>query len=213
MKCLDLFSGTGSFKKFCINQGWDCISLDIDGRSDINVDILEWNYKEYNGTFDIIAAFPPCNDYSILNQARPEKIIDLTHSNNMVKRAIDIINFFKPIIYIIENPQTGTLKKQSFMKDIPFVDIDYCSFGYPIRKRTRFWTNLEIENSICNKKCSTYKDGKHVKFNYMKPKEFKGSILDFRHTIPEGVFIYLFFSTTKGAKGKVFGACKLFDNL
>lgn len=193
MKCLDLFSGTGSFKKFCIKQGWECISLDIDGRSDITADILEWNYKEYdNNTFDIIAAFPPCNDYSILNQSRPEKIIDLSHSNNMVKKTLDIINFFKPIIFIIENPQTGTLKKQSFMNDIPYVDIDYCYFGYPIRKRTRFWTNLDVKNIKCNKKCLTYKNGKHISFNYMIPKDFKGTRLDFRHTIPIGVFDYLF---------------------
>lgn len=192
MKCLDLFSGTGSFKKFCIKQGWDCVTLDIDGRSDITADILEWNFKEYD-SFDIIAAFPPCNDYSCLNFARPDKTIDLKHSNDMVKRTLDIINYFKPAIWLIENPQTGMLKNQEFMNDIPYVDIDYCMFDYPIRKRTRFWTNLEVPDIKCNKECRYIKDRKHQKFSYMNPPPgFLGNRLDFRHTIPIGVFNYLF---------------------
>lgn len=194
MRALDLFSGTGSFKKFCQTQDWECTSLDIDGRSDITADILEWDYTQFErDEFNIIGAFPPCNDFSCMNYCRPEKIINLTHSNAIVKRTLEIINYFNPQIWLIENPQTGMLKKQDYMQGLPFIDVDYCQFGFPIRKRTRFWTNLKRENKLCKKNCDGISNGKHLSFKYMNPPpEFIGNRLDFRHMIPKSVFEYLF---------------------
>jgi len=41
------------------------------------------------------------------------------------------------------------------MKDIPFVDADYCKYSdYGYRKRTRFWTNVNgLEMKLCKKDC------------------------------------------------------------
>ena len=47
MNVLELFSGTGSVKKACDKIGWTTLSIDIDGRADINIDILKWDYKKY----------------------------------------------------------------------------------------------------------------------------------------------------------------------
>ena len=58
-------------------------------------------------------------------------------------RTIEIIDYFKPSAWFIENPQTGMLKKQEFMNGLPYKDIDYCKSGMPYRKRTRLWTNLD----------------------------------------------------------------------
>ena len=67
MKCLDLFSGTHSVANILREKGHEVITLDIDGNSDINIDILEWDYTIYPvGYFDIIWASPPCATFSIL---------------------------------------------------------------------------------------------------------------------------------------------------
>ena len=189
MKCLDLFSGTGSFKKACIAKGWECVTLDIDGRSDITTDILEWDYKSYDGEFDIIGAFPPCNDYSCMNYCRPEKVLDLTHANSVVQRTLDIIDHFKPKWWILENPQTSLLKRQSFMHGLPYVDVDYCKYGYGCRKRTRLWTNIKgFEGLQCKKDCGLIVDNKHPSFRYLLSPNKGQSRLDYRHTIPPKLF-------------------------
>ena len=49
---------------------------------------------------------------------------------------------FWPQHWVIESLQTGLLKKQCFMSELRFVDVDYCKYGMPCRKRTRLWSNL-----------------------------------------------------------------------
>ena len=67
MKCLELFSGTHSVGKCCKELGIDVLSIDIDGRADINISILDWDYKVYKkDEFDIIWASPPCSTFSHL---------------------------------------------------------------------------------------------------------------------------------------------------
>ena len=46
MNVLELFSGTGSIGKICKELDWNCLSLDRDLPADINIDILEWDYKQ-----------------------------------------------------------------------------------------------------------------------------------------------------------------------
>ena len=67
--------------------------------------------------------------------------------------------------WFIENPQTSLLKNQSFMKELPFVDGDYCMYGLPYRKRTRIWTNKIYDKEpllLCNKQCGSFVDGRHI---------------------------------------------------
>ena len=45
--CLDLFSGTGSVSSQLIARGYITITLDRDMEADLQTDILNWNYKEY----------------------------------------------------------------------------------------------------------------------------------------------------------------------
>ena len=45
MRVLELFAGTHSVGKVCNALGYEVVSLDLAG-ADININILEWDYKK-----------------------------------------------------------------------------------------------------------------------------------------------------------------------
>jgi hypothetical protein len=149
MKILDLFSGTGSVEKVALKLGHSVISLDISdklGTPTIQVDIMKWNYRTFSpGEFDVIFAGVPCQAYSnlqVLNKTPEGRASDIEKSNILVKRTLKIVNYFKPRAWFIENPESGCLKDQAFMKNLPYYRISYCKYGFPYRKNTIIWTNL-----------------------------------------------------------------------
>jgi site-specific DNA-cytosine methylase len=164
-KLLDLFSGTGSVSKTAQNRGWETKTLDKDLPADFKTNILEWDYKNFpENYFDLIHASPPCTHYSVA-RTTAKTPRDIEGSNNLVLKTLEIIDYFKPKYFIIENPQTGLLKKQEIVQDIPFTDIDYCKNGMPYRKRTRLWNNLHgkwVPRPLCCKDCGNIVDGSHL---------------------------------------------------
>jgi len=152
MRLLELFSGTGSVRKAIGHQYDEVISIDILEKFNPTevIDILEWNYEKYPvGYFDAIWASPPCVEYSILKQ-NTGLPTNLELADRIVLRTLDIIAYYEPYRYFIENPQTSILKNRPFMSDIPYYDFDYCSFSnWGYRKRTRIWTNTEKRSILC----------------------------------------------------------------
>ena len=160
MKLLELFSGTKSVGKVAEKLGYEVISLDLKN-ADINCNILDWDYTIYpTGYFNVIWASPPCTEYST---AKTIGIRKLEYANQIVLKTLEIIDYFKPQYYIIENPQTGLLKNQIFMNDLPYVDIDYCKYGMPYRKRTRLWNNVFqwLPKPLCKKDCDSMDGNRH----------------------------------------------------
>tara|TARA_R110002124_G_scaffold30630_3_gene105072 strand:+ start:2855 stop:3484 length:630 start_codon:yes stop_codon:yes gene_type:complete len=159
VRCLELFSGTGSIGKCCKELGIETLSIDIDGRADITISILDWDYKTYpKDSFDVIWASPPCASFSKLQDSRIGRTMvnggiftRETQEENMksigdplVKKALEIIAYFEPELWFMENPQTGKLKSREYMKSIPFYDVSYCMYSdWGYRKNTRIWTNKQ----------------------------------------------------------------------
>ncbi len=191
MNVLELFSGTGSVGKCCKELGWDVVSVDLILPADHQVDIMDFNYKQYpKDHFDIVWASPPCTEYSCMNYCRPEKKPDIQGANKIVKETLEIINYFNPELWFIENPQTGLLKNQSFMEGLPYYDVDYCMYSdWGYRKRT-IWTNKkDFNNLLCDKTCGLIKDNKHPPFARMN---IKGqNRLHLRYKIPEDLIYSL----------------------
>lgn len=198
MKLLELFSGTHSIGKVAENLGYEVYSLDRDLGADCKLgsdyksknhfkkDIMEWDYKQYpEGYFKVITASPVCLWWSVLRASwigrksksiHPTEVITKEHLTNdiekygkpMVDKVFEIIKYFKPKYYWVENPQTGRMKNY-IANDWPdfnkFYDVDYCKYSdWGYQKRTRFWTNIENFNPlICKKDCENIVINNHKK--------------------------------------------------
>ena len=177
MNHLELFSGTHSFGKVSSKLGYNVISLDRDlgaecpfksgykSKKHIKEDIMTWDYKIYpTGHFKLITASPVCLWWSRLryswigrkikahgNEIITKEILDediQKYGVPMVDKVFEIIEYFNPEYFIIENPKTGQMKE--YISDmIPFLDVDYCRYGFNYKKPTRFWTNIEFNNKKC----------------------------------------------------------------
>lgn len=202
-RLLELFCGTKSVSKAVGHLFEEVINVDIDPIFEPTIcsDILTWDYKAYPvGHFDVIWASPPCQEYSCLNNARPNKIPNINHSDLIVKKTIEIIEYFNPHNFYIENPQTGLLKEREFMLGIPYIDVDYCRFSdWGYKKRTRIWTTAYVENQLClgKDKCKNMIGNAHKNAigNHHHAREFwavKGKRLEQRYSIPATLIEYLF---------------------
>jgi site-specific DNA-cytosine methylase len=211
MKVLELFSGTRSVGKCCDVLGWECVSLDINDNCDIKCDILEWDYKIYDkDEFDIIWASPPCASFSRLQRSAIRKNrkdgkvktlqdIEENMKNNgdpIVKRTLEIIKYFTPELWFLENPQTGFLKDREYMKDLPYYDVDYCMYSdWGYRKRTRIWTNKkDFKNLMCGRihghRCNNRIGQRHKVILGQELENY--TTLDDRYRIPEELIYSLF---------------------
>mgnify|MGYP003630008110 FL=1 len=167
MKVLELFSGTGSVGKVCKKLDWEVVSVDMLLPADYQVDIMEFDYKQYpKDEFDIVWASPPCTYYSNLQNCwigRKKKDGILVtkelieekrkESDILILKTLEIIDYFKPELWFMENPQTGQLKKREVVKNIPYYDVSYCMYSdWGYEKKTRIWTNKkDWDNKICDK--------------------------------------------------------------
>ena len=219
MRVLELFSGTGSVGKVCKQLDWDVVSVDLLLPADHQCDIMQFDYKQYSkDEFDIVWASPPCVSYSRLQDCwvgrkRNNKIFTkqdiedmMNESDKLVLKAFEIIEYFNPHYWFLENPATGRLKNREMMKDKPFYDVDYCMYSdWGYRKRTRIWTNKkDWNNKICDGKGTC---GNMIKTNLGNTerlkrahklasdggnKKYKGTNQLDRYRIPEDLIFSLF---------------------
>ena len=171
MRILELFSGTGSIGKVWELHGHEVVSVDSDNtfKPTHHTNILDFDYQQL-GDFDYIHASPPCCAYSKLQQSwyGREKIIggkrvlftedlhkqQLETSDKLVLKALEIIDFFKPPCWTIENPYSKckyNLTSRKIMAGIPHTICNYCMYGHPVQKATGFFNNFGLELLTCTK--------------------------------------------------------------
>ena len=179
MNVLELFSGTGSVGKVCHKLGWDVVSVDLELPATHECDIMDFDYKQYpKDYFSIVWGSPPCTDYSTLqncwlNRKKADGIVytreimeeRMNQADKLVLKTFEIIEYFNPELWCVENPATGKLKSREIMKDIPFYDVSYCMYSdWGYEKKTRIWTNKkDWNNLLCDKSgaCGNMIDKKH----------------------------------------------------
>ena len=158
-RILEIFCGTKSIGKVFERNGWEVISLDIDPKWEPTIccDILQWDYKSAYppGYFDVIHASPACTMFStarLFSLGRHgytrEKINEdiVKYGLPPLLKTLEIIKYFKPDVYLIENPQTGRMKEYL---DLPYTDCSYCAYGMKYRKNTRIWNNIGLKLEKC----------------------------------------------------------------
>jgi hypothetical protein len=169
MNVLELFSGTHSVGKVCEEIGWNVVSVDMELPATHQVDILNFDYTQYpKDFFSVVWASPPCVAYSHLQwgwlgRKKKDGTIytlekmeaDMKFADELVKRSLEIIAYFQPELWCLENPQTGRLKEREFMRHKPYYDVDYCKYSdWGYRKRTRIWTNKKDWTPlVCKNDC------------------------------------------------------------
>ena len=153
-RILELFSGLKHVSKSFELHGWDAVTLDYDPKlgADLCVDLLTWDYTAYDRDhFDFIHCSPDCTSWSIcthrhrtlkdgLKPMTPTAVL----GEKLIHRMHEILDFFQPCTYIIENPR-GRLRHFPPMRRHPYrTTVFYSNYGFTFHKPTDLWSNIPL---------------------------------------------------------------------
>ena len=168
MKVLELFAGSCSFSNVAKKYGFETLTTDIEqyGEIDIVSDILKLDYKNLDFKPDIIWASPPCTTFSVAscgthwtapdgNGYREPKTKEAELGLEILVKTIEIMHYFNPKFYFIENPR-GLMRKMLIMQPLPRYTVSYCQYGDTRMKPTDIWTNLKFTPRMCKNGASCH---------------------------------------------------------
>ena len=88
--------------------------------------------------YDFIWDSPPCTHYSIA-RTTAKTPRDFEGADAIVAKTLEIIEYFDPPLWLMENPQTGYLKTRPVVAGIPHQDVTSCKYAYLYKEQTRLW--------------------------------------------------------------------------
>lgn len=172
-RVLDLFSGTKSIEKTLSKLIPDVEVVSVDFlekfKPTIVADLLTFDYKsEWKPKqFDAVWCSTPCTAYSKARNSVPR---EFGPTDELVKRAIQIIEYLDPNLWFMENPRAH-MRRRPFMKKMNkyLHTVNYCRYSgrgdvYKYPKATDIWTNkLNFVPLTCTseKRCKYFRGGSH----------------------------------------------------
>ena len=64
-------------------------------------------------------------------------------ADTIVQRCLDIVSYYQPSVWVLENPSTGYLKQRDVVEGLPYYTVHYCAYEDIGRmKKTNLWTNV-----------------------------------------------------------------------
>jgi hypothetical protein len=152
MRVLELYAGLKGWSQPFADRGHDVVTLDYLPHfdCDITIDILEWDYRDFERP-DIILASPPCEKFSTMGfqygwfrqirtryEVETEPVTaEARHALSLVAKAVEIIDYFDPEFWVIENPK-ALLRKLAAIPAAP-TSVWYCHYGEERAKPTDLW--------------------------------------------------------------------------
>lgn len=159
MNSLELFCGTKCVSNVLDKKGYNTTTLDFNEKFNPTFceDILEWDYKQFQPShFKLIWASPDCTSWSIASGGIHRKKDNInghsetaTLGNRMITRTMEIIDYFKPQFWFIENPR-GLLthyppfKAWRTLQGGNQVCVFYGNYGWTFPKPTHIWSNVPL---------------------------------------------------------------------
>lgn len=144
---LSLFDYTGNWSKPYRDNGYKVIQIDIK----LGTDILTFNYQAIPEVYGILCAVP-CTDFAVSGArwfAEKDRDGRTQKSIELVKKSLEIINYFNPHFWALENP-VGRIHKLIPQLGKPLLIFNPCDYGDAYTKKTCLWGkfNIPIENPV-----------------------------------------------------------------
>lgn len=158
---LEIFSGKKIVSSIAESKGYQSISIDNNPRLNPSIccDILNFDPGTLPGKPLFIWASPVCTELS--RTAKPEhwekstkkyrqynylpKTAKAVKSLQMVQKTVDIIEYFYPVPFVIENP-VGRIHHLPSLQGLGHYRyfVNYSNFGFPYSKETYLFSNMQL---------------------------------------------------------------------
>ncbi|GAB4042506.1 hypothetical protein [Spirosoma litoris] len=136
---LSLCDYSGSWPKPFKDAGYEVVQIDLKH----GIDIMTWDYQAYpRGYFYGIFAAPPCTHYTVsgaLYWAAKDADGRTELMNQLTNRILDIIEYFDPKFWALENPVGRIEECVPRLKGKRLLLFNPCDFGDPYTKKTILW--------------------------------------------------------------------------
>ncbi len=149
---ISLYDRTGNWSRPYLEAGWFVLRIDQqakpyqdENRITRNIDILDWDYKyDYSNILFasmhhaelnvIILAAQPCDRYALCgNKHKAVNLFngEFDEAQKLVAKTKEIIDYFNPFAWALENPKTDIHKKNTWIGQRPKYVFNPCDFaGY-----------------------------------------------------------------------------------
>jgi hypothetical protein len=138
---LSLFDFSGRWSDPYRDAGYSVHQVDIK----LGSDIFNFDYSSIESVYGILAA-PPCTDFSLSgSRFFKRKDADGTTEKSvaLVKKMMEIINFYDPTFWVVENPMSRIHKLVPELGSIKYKFHPY-HHGDPYQKTTWLWGKFNI---------------------------------------------------------------------